>query len=184
MGGFFDGVDVVFVTLAPSATAPGVPAEVPSLSTEPVPIDEGTHTGKVSGATPVPAETHSPQNVVTSPATVQIEAASLATPLVIFTSDPFVALSQAAKDGSSLVVTPSSIPNSTTRGSDVDLSSEGSEDVLEDLDDEPVLNKMISDSNNEEDVPPRSNSWVCVFLPFYFLFLAKSIPPPFLSSLP
>ena len=55
MGGFFNGADVVFVTLAPSATAPGVPTEASSLPIEPVPIDEGTHTGKVSEATPVPS---------------------------------------------------------------------------------------------------------------------------------
>jgi len=47
------------------------------------------------------------------------------------------------KDGSSLVVTPSSIPGSATRGPDVDLSSEGSKDVLEDPDDEPILKKRI-----------------------------------------
>ena len=60
MGGFFDGADVVFATLVPSAAAPKVPTEAPNLPTEPVPIDEGTHIGKVSEATPVPAETHSP----------------------------------------------------------------------------------------------------------------------------
>ena len=70
MGGFFNGADVVFVTLAPSATAPGVPAEASSLSIESVHIDEGTHTGKVSEATPIPVETHSPQETVTPPATV------------------------------------------------------------------------------------------------------------------
>ena len=43
------------------------------------------------------------------------------------------------KDGSSLVVTPSSIPSSANRGLDVDLFFEGSEDVLEDLDDEPII---------------------------------------------
>ena len=60
MGGFFDRADVVFVTSAPSAAAPGVPVEATTFPTEPIPIDEGTYTGKVSEATPVPAETHSP----------------------------------------------------------------------------------------------------------------------------
>ena len=41
--------------------------------------------------------------------------ASPTTPLVISASDPFVTLSQAMKDGSLLVVTPSSIPSSATR---------------------------------------------------------------------
>ena len=54
------------------------------------------------------------------------------------------------KDGSSLVVTHSSIPNSATSGPDVDLSSEGSEDILEDPEDEPVSKKRISDSEEED----------------------------------
>ena len=57
MGGFFDEADVVFATLASSAAALGVPAEVTTLSTKPVPIYEGTHTEKVSEATLVPTET-------------------------------------------------------------------------------------------------------------------------------
>ena len=93
MGGLFDEADIVFATPVPSATAPKVPAEAPSLPTEPIPIDDGTHTGKVSKVTPVPVETHSSQGVVTPPATLQIEASSPATPLVISTSDPFTALS-------------------------------------------------------------------------------------------
>lgn len=48
-------------------------------------------------------------------------------------------LSQVVKDGSSLVVTSSSIPSSATCGFDADLSSdEGSEEVLEDSEDEPT----------------------------------------------
>ena len=93
MGGFFYRADVVFATLTPSAAAPGVPAEAPTLPIKPVPIDEGTHTGKVSEATLVPAETLSPQEVTTHPTTVQTEAASPTTPLIISTSDPFAALS-------------------------------------------------------------------------------------------
>ena len=54
------------------------------------------------------------------------------------------------KDGSSLVVTPSSILSSATHGPDVDLSSEGSEEVLEDSDDEPTIKKRISNSCKEE----------------------------------
>ena len=50
------------------------------------------------------------------------------------------------KDGSSLVVTPSSIPSSATCGPDADLSSdEGSEEVLEYSNDEPTMKKRISD---------------------------------------
>ena len=53
------------------------------------------------------------------------------------------------KDGSSLVVTPSSIPSSATCGPDANLSSEGFEEVLEDSDDEPTMKKKISDFNEE-----------------------------------
>ena len=181
MGGFFDGSDVVFATLAPSAVAPRVPAETPTFPTKPIPIDKGTHTGKVSEATPIPTETRSPQKVATPPAIIQTEAASPTTPFAISTSDPFAALSQAVKNGSSLVVTPSSIPSSATHRPDVDLSSEVSEDVLEDPKDELVLKKRISDSGDEEDAPPETEFMGMCLSPF-FLFLAKSIPPFFVVS--
>ena len=71
-------------------------------------------------------------------------------PLVISTSDPFAALSQAMKDGSSLVVTPSFIPSSATRGPDADLSFKGFKDVLEDPDYEPTMKKRVYDSEEEE----------------------------------
>ena len=93
MGGFFYGADVAFATLAPSAAAHEVPAEALTPPTEPIPIDEGTHIGKVSEAIPVPAETLTPQEVATPPVIVHIEAASPVTPLVISTNDPFEILS-------------------------------------------------------------------------------------------
>ena len=71
--------------------------------------------------------TLTPQKGATPSTASQTKFASPATPLVISTSDPFTILSQAVKDGSFLVVTPSSIPNFTTCGSDAYLSSEGSE---------------------------------------------------------
>ena len=99
-------------------------------------------------------------------------------PHVISTSDLFVALSQAMKDGSSLAVTPSSIPNSTTCGPDADLSSEGSEDVIEDLDDEPTMKKRVSISEEEESAEHKAKFMgMCLLillsslLPFYFLFI-------------
>ena len=56
------------------------------------------------------------------------------------------------KGGSSLVVTPSSIPSSTTQGPDADLSSnEGSEEVLEDSEDELVMRTMVSDFEEDGD---------------------------------
>ena len=57
------------------------------------------------------------------------------------------------KDGSSLVVTPSSIPSFAIRGPNADLSFEEFEDILEDPEDEPILKKRISDSDEEESAP-------------------------------
>ena len=82
------------------------------------------------------------------------------------------------KDGSSLVVTPSSIPSSVTHGPNADLSSKGSEDILEDLDDEPTMKKRISDSEEEESAKHRPNSWVCLFMLLSFL-----LPPFFFCHL-
>ena len=53
MEGFFGGAE--FATPATN----GVPIETSTSPTEPVPIDEGTHTREVSEVTPPPAETPS-----------------------------------------------------------------------------------------------------------------------------
>ena len=171
MEGFFDGTDVAFATPAPSAAAHGVPAETPTPPTEPVPREEGTHTEGVSKTIPISTETLTPSKGVISPVAVQTEAASAVLSFIISTSDPFATLSQAVKDGSSLVVTPSSIPSSATRGPDTDLSSEGSEDILEDSDNAPVLKKRIFDSDEEESAPPEPE------------FMGICLPPFLLSSL-
>ena len=169
MEGFFDGVDVVFATPPPFAAAHGVPAEAPIPSTEPIPIDEGIHIKKISEATPILAETLTPQEGVIPPLAAEVEVSSPVTPIVISTNDPFAALSQAVKDGFSLVVTPSSIRSSTTRGPDADLFSEGSEDVLENPDNKPILKKRISDFDDEESVVVETEFMgMC---PFFFLFL-------------
>ena len=88
------------------------------------------------------------------------------------------------KDGSSVVVAPSSIPSSTTRGPDVDLSFEGSKDILEDSDDEPVLKKKISESDDEESVPLEAEFMGMCLSPFLLLCLPSLFFPFFLSSLP
>ena len=77
------------------------------------------------------------------------------------------------KDGSSLVVTPSSIPNSTTRGPNADLSSEGSDNALEDPDDEPTIKRRISESNEEKSVDFKTEFMgMCLFLLFFFFWLS------------
>ncbi|KAK9985239.1 hypothetical protein SO802_034764 [Lithocarpus litseifolius] len=107
----------------------------------------------------------------------EAETISPATPFVISTSDPFLALSQAAKDGSSLVVTPSSIPSSATRGPDMGLSSEGSEDILEDRDDEPVMKKVVSDSDEDEDIEHGVGSMETSHEPKIAADMSTAIPP-------
>ena len=82
------------------------------------------------------------------------------------------------KDGSFFVVTPSSIPSSTTLGPNANLSSEGSNKVLEDSDDKPTMKKRISDSKEEESAKHRPNSWVCLFMLLSFL-----LPPFFFCHL-
>ena len=103
MEGFFDGANVAFAPLAPSTAAHGVPTEALTPPSEPVPRKEGTHTERVSEITPISTKTPTPLEGVIL-AAVQTEAASPILPLVISTSDPFAVLSQAVKDGSSLVV--------------------------------------------------------------------------------
>ena len=73
------------------------------------------------------------------------------------------------KDGSSLVVTSSSIPSSATRGLDADLSFEESKDILEDPEDEPVLKKRNFDFNEEESASPKTE-FVGIFVSFFFFY--------------
>ena len=164
MEGFFGGAE--FATPATSAATHGVPVETSTSPTEPVPIDEGTHTGEVSEVIAPPIETPSVQRGATPPVATQIETTPVMS-LIISTGDPFAALSQAVKDGSSLIVTPSSIPIFATRGPNADLSSEESEDILEDSDDDPVPGRRISEFEEEE---------------FMGLGFLSSPPPPFFSS--
>ena len=87
-------------------------------------------------------------------------------PPIISISNPFVALSQAVKDGSTLVVTPSSIPSSAIRGPDADLSSdEGSKEVLKDSEDEPTMKKRVSDSNEEDSDKHKTEAMSMYLLP-------------------
>ena len=94
-----------------------------------------------------------------------------------------MALSQAVKDGSSLVVTPSSILSSATRGPDANLSSEGSEEVLEDSDDELTMKKRISDSDEEEGDKHKAKVmglYLLYLLSFLFtLYRYLLLPSPF-----
>ena len=101
---------------------------------------------------PILAEIPTPRKEVTPTGASQTGSVSLATSPIISASDPFVALSQVVKDGSSLVVTPSSIPSSATRGPDANLSfHEGSEEVLKDFKDEPIMKTRIFYFNEDSD---------------------------------
>ena len=85
------------------------------------------------------------------------------------------------KDGSSLVVTPSSIPIFGTRGPDDALSFEESEDILEDPDDEPILGWRISESEEEEFM---IMCYLYSFFFFFFFFSFAKFTLPFLSICP
>ena len=101
--GFFDGVDVVAEVMASASTAAqGGPTEAPIPPHKPVPTKGSTQ-----------ATIPTPQKEVTPTYASRTGSASLATPSIISASDPFVALSQAVKDGFSLVVT-HSLPSSDT----------------------------------------------------------------------
>ena len=67
MEGFFGGVE--FAMPATSAAMHGAPVETSTSLTEPVPIDEGTHTREASEVTAPPTKTPSIQKGATPPAT-------------------------------------------------------------------------------------------------------------------
>ena len=77
------------------------------------------------------------------------------------------------------MVTPSFTPSSAIRGFDVDLSSEGFEDVLEDPNDEPTMKKRVFDFEEEESAEHEAEFMgMCLFillsfllLPFFFCYL-------------
>ena len=163
MEGFFDGAEAVLATPAPP-TAHKAPAKTPTPSAEPVPRKD-THVEGVGETTALPAERLTPSEGAIPPAVVQTKTTSPVLPLMISTSDPFADISQAAKGSASLVVTPSSIPCSATRGPDPDLSSEGSDDIFEDPDHAPVLKKTIYDSD-EEGSASLEPDFMGMYLPF------------------
>ena len=149
-------------------------ASIPSP--RPGPIEENTQTKMVVEFTPIPAEAPAPQKGVTPADASQTESSSPITPHVICTSDPFTAFSQAIKDDSSLVVTPSSIPSSATCGPCVDLSSdEGSKEVLENSKDEPVMKKRVSDSNQDDGGQHETETMGMCLLPLLDLFFCLII---------
>ena len=176
MEGFFDGAEAVLATPAPLATHKA-PAKTPTPFVEPVPR-EGTHVEGVGETTPLPAERFTPSKGVIPSAVVQTKITSPILPLVISSSDPFADISQAAKGSASLVVTPSSILGSATRGPDLDLSSEGSADIFEDPDDVPVLKRTIFYSDEEGSASSEPDS-MGMYLPsplslFFFFCICAS----------
>ena len=119
IGGFFEGVEIFAKAMTSTATtiAGEVSAEVSIPPSEAIPTEDGTSIegGIIGESTPVSTEPATPLKGATSLVMTQVESASPVTsPLINSTSDHFVALSRVVKDGSSLVVTLSSIPTSTT----------------------------------------------------------------------
>ena len=162
--GFFNGADIIVEAMtSASTTAQGAPVEVLIPSPRPGPVEESTQIKRVGESIPTPAEPSTVQKEVTPAGASQAGSASPTTPLVILASDPFVALSQAVKDGSSLVVTLSSIPSSFTHGPDAGLSSnERSEEAFEDSKGELVMRKRLYDF--DEDVEHEIEAMVMCLL--------------------
>ena len=171
------------MAFASAATTQEAPTKAPVPPSKPISTKESTQVEKVviGESTPILTEIPTPQKRVTPVGVSQTESTSPITPPVISASDPFVAFSQVVKNGSSLVVTPSFIPNSTTRGPDTNLSSnEGSKEVLEDSNDERVVRTRVSDSDNASDDDKQGAeamgmyplSLLCLFFLFFLLFLS------------
>lgn len=89
---------------------------------------------------------------------------------------------RAVKDGSSLVVTPSSILSSATHGLDADLSSDKG---FEDSDDEPTIKKKVSNSNEEEsgehktkamDIPKEPETATDIAMPTTPILATPTVP--------
>ena len=80
------------------------------------------------------------------------------------------------KNGSSLVVTPSSIPSSATHWLNTDLSSdEGSEEVFEDSEDEPTMKKKVSNSNEKDSGEHETEAMGMCLLPLLGLLFSPII---------
>ena len=82
------------------------------------------------------------------------------------------------KYGSSLVVTPLSIPSSATQGPNADLSSnEEFEEILKDSKDEPITKKRVSDSNEDDSGERETEAMGTCLLPlsdlFFFFFVTS-----------
>ena len=94
--GFFNVADIVVEAMASAFVAEhGAPVEVSIHPPKPILVEESTQTERVCEFVPIPAEIPTPQKEVTPTGASQIGSASPATSLVIFSSDLFVALSQA-----------------------------------------------------------------------------------------
>lgn len=154
-----------------STTAQGAPAEAPIPPPKPFPIEKSTQTERVGKFVPIPAKIPTPHKEVTPASASQIGSTSPITLPVIFVNNPFVVLSQAVKDGSILVVTPSSIPNSTTQGPNANFSSdEGSEEVLEDSKNDLSCGRGFLNLMRMVVVNKKPSLWVYVSCPWQIFF--------------
>ena len=76
------------------------------------------------------------------------------------------------------MATPSSIPSSAIRGPDADFSfDEGSEEVLKDSEDEPIMKKRVSNSDKDDGGERKTEAMGMCLLPlsdllssFFFFF--------------
>ena len=184
MVSFFDGADAIVEAMASTtivatqgvAAAQGVLVEALVPPHEPISAEESAHAEGVviREFTLIFAEITTPlKGVIPARASQTKSTSSAIAPPVTSASNPFIALSQAVKDGYLLVVTLSSIPSFATRGPDADLSfDKGSEEVLEDLDDELIMRTQVFDSDEANDDEQRAQAMgMCPLSLLFLLFL-------------
>lgn len=160
------GANIVAKAMASTsaAVAQRALAKAPIPLAKPGPVEKSAQAERVGESTSILTEIFTSQKGVTLAAASQTKGASPVTTPVISTSDPFAALSQAVKDGSTLMVTPSSISSFSTREPEAYLSSaEGSKEVLQDSEDESAMKKRVSDSD-EEDSGKRKTEAIGTYL--------------------
>ena len=174
MEGFFVEADIMAEAIAITpATAQGAFAEPLFPLHRPSPIKQSAQTERVGEFTSIPVEAPTSQKGVAHADASQTRSTSPTTPLVISASNPFAAFSQSIKDGSSLVITPSFIPNSTTCGPNADLSSdEGFEEVLKDDEDEPIVKKKVSNFDEDDGGEHETEAMSMCLLPLLDLLFS------------
>nr|POF20837.1 hypothetical protein CFP56_14351 [Quercus suber] len=140
--GFFDGADLIAEDMASATVATTREVYVKALVPQSEPIfpkeDVSVKEKVIKEFFLVCAKFSTSSKGGVSPMVAQTKGVPIATPPpVVSANDPFATFSQVDRGGSSLVVTPSSIPTSTTQMLDMELSlNKGFNETPKDSDDE------------------------------------------------